>query len=648
MAARALGLEGTGAEALAKALRTARLVRSVGVEQAPALEPYHDRIRQAALALLSPAQLAAHHLALAAAYEEGQGSPEVLAEHLVAAGEPERARRFVLEAADRALQGLAFDRAAVLLARHLTLAPPTREVQVRLADALANAGRGREAARAYLEAAAMASPAPASPAIRQQLQRRAAEQLLRTGHVDEGLDVLGQVLGALGERLDRSPRAALQRLLWGRAVLAMRGLEAQAGPQSEEALSRIDVYWSLAMGLSMVDTIRGASFQTQHLRVALRDAEPYRLCRALTAEAAYVATAGARKQRRAEALIARARPLALASGRPDAQGLLQMASGIVCFMSGQWRRALEESDRAWHLLEEAGIGSTWEAKNAHLFSLWSLFYLGDVAELSRRLPALRREAADRGDLYAMTGLRTGLAVVAHLCADRVHTAREEIVAGMERWSRQQFHFQHYWELLGTAFCALYAGEGGTALGYLEEAWPALARSQLLRIQNVRVEAGFLKAQCALAASGVRAPTVRGCAGWRSPRRAGWSAEGVAWARALALLVRAGALGGRSPSVPRPSMRGRRRPAAARTWPTTPPRHAGGGGAGAGAGGGAAGGGGRRVVPRAGHPIPGAHDRAPGRASAVAPKSTGGVSRSWAVDLHRVALMPPRRREAKSS
>jgi hypothetical protein len=41
--------------------------------------------------------------------------------------------------------------------------------------------------------------------------------------------------------------------------------------------------------------------------------------------------------------------------------------------------------------------------------VWSLFYLGDVAGLSVRIPALTREAEARGDKYAVTSLRCGLA-----------------------------------------------------------------------------------------------------------------------------------------------------------------------------------------------------------------------------------------------
>src|SRR5262249_4550753 len=160
-----------------------------------------------------------------------------------------------------------FDRAAHLYRLSLEWRraddPENRVLRAKLGDALANAGRGAEAAAAYLAATVDANAAEALD-----LRRRAAEQYLRSGHVDEGLAALRDVLAAVGMKLSETPNHALASLLFRRAQSRLRGLRFSERDSSQVApqdLTQIDICWSAALGLSMVDTIRGADFQTRHL-----------------------------------------------------------------------------------------------------------------------------------------------------------------------------------------------------------------------------------------------------------------------------------------------------------------------------------------------------------------------------------------------
>ena len=92
-----------------------------------------------------------------------------------------------------------------------------RSLNERLGDALRNAGRGPEAANAYRAAAKGAS-------VDRRLinQRLAAEQLLYSGHLDEGLSTIEDVLGTVNLRLAKTPTRALISLLRRRFRLRLR------------------------------------------------------------------------------------------------------------------------------------------------------------------------------------------------------------------------------------------------------------------------------------------------------------------------------------------------------------------------------------------------------------------------------------------
>jgi hypothetical protein len=90
---------------------------------------------------------------------------------------------------------------------------------------------------------------------------------------------------------------------------------------------------------------------------------------------------------------------------------------------------------------------------------------------------------------------------------------------------------------------LYQGEGSTAWERVTGQWPTLARSHLLRIQQVRIFLLHLRARAALAVAPTApepGPLLR--AAERDARRL--RRERIAWAEALAQLVRAGVAMGR--------------------------------------------------------------------------------------------------------
>jgi len=483
-------------------LRSGRLVRGVsGTDEE--IETYHDRIRETVVARLGSEALRGHHRRLALALEaSGRADPEVLGAHFCEAGEAEKAGSYFAAAAVRAAYTRAFFGAAKLYRLALKVPPAdagaVRQLRSALGDALANAGRGAEAARAYLEAAEGATVAEGL-----EFRRLAALQYLISGHIDEGLTALRSVLGAVGMRLPATPRGAFLSRLGQRARLWRHGLGYQRRDPSEISaadLTRIDVCWSAATGLSVVDWIRGADFQSRCLLLALRAGERTRIARSLAMEAAHSATGGLRCRPRTASLLAAAEQLARQADDAYPLGMVALASGAAKYLEGDWNEARVHCDRACAIFRDCCTGVHWERNTASAFGLWALSHMGELAELGRQWPRLLAEARDRGDLYAVMNLSTYLLSIVRLAADEPDLARDEVGQAMAHWSRGGYHVQHNDQAWGMAQIELYAGRGGAAWDLITWNWPALSRSLLLRVQFIRVAMWQLRARCALAAA----------------------------------------------------------------------------------------------------------------------------------------------------
>jgi hypothetical protein len=493
-------------------LRAQRLVKTRGGRTDDPVECFHDRVRETVQALISKERQRTHHAAFLAVLEEACGvAPPIdaLAYHAEGAGDHPKAAKYAVLAADEASKALAFEHAARLYRRALRLDPLSAEridLSMRLGDALANAGRGQDAARAYLAAAEHASGDAAIEA-----KRRAAEQFLRSGHVDDGLFAITDVLEGLDMRLTKTARGALASLLVERARLKVRGLRYEPKNASDipaSELMKIDVCWSVALGLSMIDVVRSTDFQARHLRLALEAGEPYRIARGFLAEGLALATRGRSKWPRVEAMIRDADAIAHRLDNAHAIGLSSMMAGMAHNLQGAWRRGLDRLTEALDVFESSCTGVAWEISTAEHMSIWALAYLGDMNALVERVPRALQEAERRGDRYAGTLFVTGLANLAWLVADDIDSARAAVKEGLSHWSQSGFHLQHYDALLAETHLDLYAGEGSRALDRLRASWTALEDSMLLEVQQIRIEAEHLHARARLAALAAVDPTER--------------------------------------------------------------------------------------------------------------------------------------------
>ncbi len=483
---------------LASVLRVAMLARSPGQRADDLIEPYHDRVRAAVAGRLATRARDLHARIADALEDAGAQDPHLLLFHLEASGETQRAAEHAARAADLAAEALAFDRAAELYLTALRLGQhgpdERRRLHVLLGDALAYAGRAAEAASAYLVVVEHADRV-----TRLEYRRRAAEQLLIGGLVERGLAELRVVLGELGMRLPETPRGALKSLVWNRIKLTLRGTRWKARDPSEITMSDLqllELHKAVATGLSTVDYIRGADFNTRGLLLALKTGQPRQVAWSLLIEAALRAAEGVHRRPVVARLLAEASRIAEAEQDDYLRTHVRGTTGISDYLTGHFAEAAHNMAFAQKAFRERHAGTVWEVNNLRLFLLMSLRYLGRMRELNELVDRYTRDAEIRGDRWMQAGMARGMNQI-WLLRDDVARARALQESAWSPPDTGFFHLQHWYALLGKGGLALYTAEPDP-FTRLRDALSVVERSLLMRIQIVRVEHHWMAGRLAIA------------------------------------------------------------------------------------------------------------------------------------------------------
>ena len=244
----------------------------------------------------------------------------------------------------------------------------------------------------------------------------------------------------------KNPRRALFRLLFSRARLGLRGLGFRERPAAQvpgEKLELIDIFRSVAVGISIVDVIRGADYQTRSLLLALEAGEPLRIALALGWEAVHVACQGRPAWRRTERLVAAAGDAGGRLGHPHALGMASLSAGAAEFLIGRYHSGLEFLNRAEAIFRDRCTGVIWELDTTRIFFLWSLFYLGRRGRAGHPLPGnLPGGPRTRRPLHGRDARAHswGPSSVWRKTTSRAPGALPARTLG--NWSHQGFHIQH--------------------------------------------------------------------------------------------------------------------------------------------------------------------------------------------------------------
>jgi serine/threonine protein kinase len=495
-----------GCHGVREFLLQARLARLGGAESKLELDIYHARLRAVLLEGLLPARAREVHSRLAIAMERsGNANPERVYQHFREAGETEKAILWAGHAGDKAGSVLAFERAAELYQEALRLLPAHAspvDLHTRRARALAHAGCGCAAASEYFAAADVAE----SSELR--LRILGTEQMLLSGQLTEGTARLREVLRQARVPYPQSRYAVIASILCLRLRIRLRGLRPATQPVcSEQRTAQMEACWSGALGTSMLDPIRSAEFSARHLIWALGSGDERRLCLALAAEATQSLPDGFRSAS-PESLMRAARDISERLADRTVAAFVANMNGILECMNGSWRQCLAESNRALELYQASGSGGGWERGTAVMFTLSSRILMGSWKEVATRLPPLVADAEKRGDVYSAVNfclLTSAYAI--HLAVDDPASAVIEARRRLKQWDQGRFDLQRYYAFAAELEAELYCGNGSRAWELVEQTWPAIRKSGLLRLPLTRVFGNYMRAKSAIAAA-VAEPRVR--------------------------------------------------------------------------------------------------------------------------------------------
>jgi serine/threonine protein kinase len=526
-------------------LVNARLVRMRETGGPREVEVYHDQIRQAIAGAIPPQTRQLRHLKLAQTLESDSATdPAVLASHFQLAGEKQIAIRHTLAAAEYAVRALAFERAIrfyeTALDGDITWGPEeTVTLQRKLADTLVYAGHGARAAHVYLSASSICRN---SEALR--LKLLAAEQWLRSGHFNEGIDLLRAVARNLDIWLPTKSWQTLLSLLIHRLRIALSGLRFRERRPEEIPASQLialDVYWSLAIGLTFLDTIQALDFQSRHLLLARRTGDRDRFSMALSVAAGHYATSRRRSTQKLDELLRRAEEFSIDSHHPEAPGLVAVMRAGSAALTGTFRDAWNLSTRADQILRERCTGVAWDRATNIQIAFSSAYHLGEwsrILDYPADVLTLVRDANTNGDLHAMCALLPGVGAIS-LATDRPHILEGVVDDISSKLPAGRFILPTFFLLEAQVVAALYKAQTVRALQLVELTWPELSASQLLRLQYVRIMAFHLRARAIIASAAASHDDVRHAQRLAHRYVQTIERERTLWGDALALAARAG-------------------------------------------------------------------------------------------------------------
>ena len=484
-----------------QSLETLKLIRHTGgVPNKVAC--YHDRIRETVLALIDEETSRLYHGKLADALEtEKNPDPIMMTEHLLGADRKENLAGYALKAAQLAEESLAFENAARFYDIALSSTPLSKkhrwEIERELAEALAHAGRGPEAATIYIRAA---ESAPVENAL--SLRCQAAQQWINSGHMIKGKAELDQVLRTVGLKLCETPRRATWFLIRNR--IGLRWVFPRIGnkpkhPPTSRQLLEIRASEAAVFGLWATDTLQAAAFCSHYLKRAIQVGMPNEIVKGLCSEAAFRVTEKLGDSAAIKRFMNTAEEMSQSITDTQTLAHLKLAHGMAAFTRidlPETIRLLEKTER--FCLEECTRKmATLEMSQVFLGAAYCR--LGRWSALQRAWDRWIAYAKETGNLHHLAVCRMWLmGTFRWLAADRPDIAQDQLERGERDWAFAEFNMQRSQAMISRAYILYYQGSDEHAYELFSEVMTQVFSSYMKHMKFARTFYTIDYACCALA------------------------------------------------------------------------------------------------------------------------------------------------------
>ncbi len=482
-------------ESLVSQLRRVRLGRSR--KGSMIIEPIHDAVAETMRASLGK-DVAGLHFRWAELLVEKKGDPAEVARHFNACGDS-RTSLWAERAADQSAKSFALTSAIDLYRLALRTATEDEgrkfDLRLRLANMLADAGRGAEAAPIFER---LAESAKLGDGI--ELRRRAAEQLLIIGDAQRGTRILKDVQEEVGLKWPRTNARALVSLLYHRALLNTmsdstieRALSSSSSPELELKLAACRAAWPI----SMISTIHGAANCSLYLRLAIQSGDHSALSVGCAMEAMYQAISGPKNRAKVERWMASATRAAVDGGDVYREAFLEFAVGQIQYLCGDLHGSLEHFERSEGLFLEHGRGVAWELNSGRIFWTDALFYLGQHRRLDSLFSAWIPDAEARGDRYILSALKMAKAPRVLFKDGDVEGANTELHDGFALWDSPYVSYHHLSRAVIQAYVDIYRGAPEVALRNMPQLKKMMRQSYMDQVHVAQVQVGTVEALACL-------------------------------------------------------------------------------------------------------------------------------------------------------